>query len=319
MTAQLASARGAAVLAVLLLGVCATARAQPADSSFAAIQSKFKPGDTIAVVDRRGREFAGTLTRASPEGLVLVAAGVTYEIAATDIGRIETSGDPIWDGALKGLVFGAPMWGLGAAFICDDASSAGCAAGSLASAAEWVVPAMIIDRVHKGRTPAYTAKRWPKNAPVATVADLWLTIRSGDTIYITDRASLETAGVFQELSDSSVVLLVGGRRRAIPFSDVARVARRGDSLKNGAMIGAAVGFAAGLGMSNCDGCSPTTGDRFALAVVEAGLWSAIGMGIDALRTGRTVVYRPGDSRSTTFRLAPLIGSRRRGVLLSIGF
>ena len=77
---------------------------------------------------------------------------------------------------------------------------------------------------------------------------------------------------------------------------VARIQKRGDSLRNGAIIGAVVGVAMGIitaGISDCPGDHPgggCPGSRAALFLVSTGVYSAIGTGIDALIPGRTTLY-----------------------------
>ena len=97
------------------------------------------------------------------------------------------------------------------------------------------------------------------------------------------------------------MLLVDGAERRFETARVARIQKRGDSLRNGAIIGAVVGVAMGIitaGISDCPGDHPgggCPGSRAALFLVSTGVYSAIGTGIDALIPGRTTLYRGAES------------------------
>jgi hypothetical protein len=78
------------------------------------------------------------------------------------------------------------------------------------------------------------------------------------TVYVTDRQGQETKGKIVSWTDSAVVLRVDdGATRTFKTGEAVRIDLRGDSLKNGALIGAGVGLAIGLMTSaacwECDG------------------------------------------------------------------
>jgi len=116
------------------------------------------------------------------------------------------------------------------------------------------------------------------------------------TVYVLDNTGTETSGKFLRLNPDSIVLLVDGAERRFETARVARIQKRGDSLRNGAIIGAIVGVAMGIitaGISDCPGDHPgggCPGSRAALFLVSTGVYSAIGTGIDALIPGRTTLY-----------------------------
>ena len=92
------------------------------------------------------------------------------------------------------------------------------------------------------------------------------------------------------------MLLVDGAERRVEAPHVRRIDKRGDSLKNGAWIGAVVGAAfgaLGAGLSDCSrrhsggGCA---GERAALFLISTGTYAACGTAIDALIVGRTRIY-----------------------------
>jgi hypothetical protein len=121
-------------------------------------------------------------------------------------------------------------------------------------------------------------------------------------VYVLDRTGEETRGRLVSLTGSAVVLQMDTTRRTINLTDVVRIDRRGDSLKNGAIIGAVFGGAVGImtagGLADCpDARSDCPGTRVAMALVSTGVWSAIGAGIDALIPGRTLLWKPSSPQS----------------------
>lgn len=120
-------------------------------------------------------------------------------------------------------------------------------------------------------------------------------------VYVLDRTGEETKGRLVSLTGSSVVLQTDSTTQTFNLSDIVRIDRQGDSLKNGAIIGAVFGGVMGIftgGLSDCPSArSECPGSRVALALVSTGVWSAIGVGIDALIPGRTLLWKPSSSQS----------------------
>lgn len=135
------------------------------------------------------------------------------------------------------------------------------------------------------------ASRWPGLAPSRGVS----------TVYVVDDTGAETMGRLLRLSADSIVLLVDGAERQFDAARVRRIQRRGDSLKNGTIIGAVVGVALGLvagGLADCAGDDPSgncPGVRVAALLVSTGVYAAVGAGIDALIPGRTTLYQASAS------------------------
>ena len=124
------------------------------------------------------------------------------------------------------------------------------------------------------------------------------------------KSGREINGRLVELSDDAVRILVGGKARDLPLTDVQRIdIERSDSLKNGAVIGAIVlgGWCAlvcGQGLG--------TGAQLVPAVAaNAAVGALIGAGIDASRRERTTIYpRPALSERTGQSPRLLITYRR---------
>ena len=108
-------------------------------------------------------------------------------------------------------------------------------------------------------------------APVSALSDLWMRVRSGDRVFVTDAGGVETAGIFGKVSDSALTLVVDGQPRDIPSTSVREIARAGDSLKNGFFIGAAIGGSLwAIAAATCDDNAPPA--TMPLPGLPAGRW-----------------------------------------------
>jgi hypothetical protein len=112
------------------------------------------------------------------------------------------------------------------------------------------------------------------------------------TVYVTDVSGKETKGRLVSWTDSGIVLQTGKITKSFAQGEAVRVDLKGDSLKNGALIGAGVGavvggLVGGLG-GDCESCG---GDRVAAVLVSLGVYAAIGTALDALISGRTPLWR----------------------------
>jgi hypothetical protein len=135
------------------------------------------------------------------------------------------------------------------------------------------------------------------------------------TVYVMDRQGQETKGKILSWTDSVVVLRVDdGATRTFKAGEAVRIDLRGDSLKNGALTGAGVGLAIGLMMSAaCRECGG--GFTIPMTLATAGIYAAIGTGIDALITGRTPFWNAGSSQSTGGGLTFNISAQRRSAFV----
>lgn len=116
------------------------------------------------------------------------------------------------------------------------------------------------------------------------------------TVYVLDDTGVETSGKFLRLDPESIVLLVGGVEQRFEAARVRRIEKRGDSLRNGAVIGAIVGAVMGVlvaGLADCPGTDQDggcAGARTAGVLLSTAAYAAIGTGIDAWVVGRTTLY-----------------------------
>jgi hypothetical protein len=96
-------------------------------------------------------------------------------------------------------------------------------------------------------------------------------------------------GRLVSLDPDTVTLIVKDHQTSLPLSRVVRITvRRGDSVRNGAIIGAVIGGA--LCARTC-GQGLNSGGELPLAVaLSAGVWSLAGAGIDASHRREEVLY-----------------------------
>lgn len=115
------------------------------------------------------------------------------------------------------------------------------------------------------------------------------------TVFLTDLQGAEHRGQLIRVAPDEVVLLGAKGERTFRRSEITLIEKRGDSLKNGALIGASVGALGGLfaaGFSDCPmGRESCGGARVGFFTLSLATYIAIGVGIDALIKGRTVLYR----------------------------
>lgn len=139
------------------------------------------------------------------------------------------------------------------------------------------------------------------------------------TVYVVDDTGVETSGKFLRLDPDAIVLLVGGVERRFEAPRVRRIEKRGDSLRNGAVIGAIVGAAMGAltaGIADCPGSGGGScpGFRTTAFLFSTGIYSAIGTGIDAWVVGRTTLY---EASAAPRRSAGTLYGKRIAINLNI--
>jgi hypothetical protein len=165
------------------------------NEGFKQVQGRLRPGNTIFVTDRQGREVTGKLTHLSPASLVIVVNGNEREILFTDIGWIEKRGG-IGRGTL--IATGLSAW-LGMVSV-GTSCSPNCAGrkGLAVSFTFWPVSGCRRQRHHQiaafeSTTSAFYAE---------LVANIRAVVKTGSI----DQASVSTPAPMRELIEA-----VGGR------------------------------------------------------------------------------------------------------------
>jgi hypothetical protein len=155
-----------------------------------------------------------------------------------------------------------------------------------------------------------------------TFDQLRVLVRPGDKLTVIDDSGQRVEGRVSSLSSSALDLTVSGKPRQFLSTDINTIEKRGpDSLKNGALIGLAIG--GGIGAAGMIALAGTADNPAALVAVGAlmygGIGAGIGTGFDALIEGRRVIYARSGSTATTLTVAPMLTRSRKGVRLSLRF
>jgi hypothetical protein len=142
------------------------------------------------------------------------------------------------------------------------------------------------------------------------------------TITVVDDSGREINGRLLRFTPDSLTMAVEGRELLLDRQHVQSVYERGDALRNGTLIGllagAAFGIAGGVSGTDCGGyferARPcTAGEKARLVLVFGGAFGAIGAGIgagiDALKTGRRLLYQRPPSPQPASPPPPNILSR----------
>ena len=133
---------------------------------------------------------------------------------------------------------------------------------------------------------------------VGPFRELGAAVQEGDSVIVRDQAGNTVRGTVSGVSSSVLSVRVNGVAREWPATDVAEVRRRGDSWRNGALWGLAIGggTAAALGgytFALCGNVGGADCSRLKRQSVLLPLAAGVGIGllVDALRSGETVVYK----------------------------
>jgi hypothetical protein len=155
--------------------------------------------------------------------------------------------------------------------------------------------------------------------------ELRFKVKAGDTVYITnDGGQSEQKAQILDLSPSSLAVSIGGVRRDLGESNVARIRQRlPDSKKNGALIGFLVGAAGSVAMAQ--GLDSPDGSCRASCIganvlYGGGIGALIGLGIDALIQGRKDIYARSARRSSLdFHVHPSVTSQAKTLNMALRF
>jgi hypothetical protein len=155
---------------------------------------------------------------------------------------------------------------------------------------------------------------WGGAAPASAQATFGQVRAKGTpTVYVTDRAGQETQGQLITFSESQITIKTGALTKTFTADQVSLIERKGDSVKNGAIIGAVIGAIGGIGAAagicsedhtNGRSCAGTAA---AVTLIGTGFYAAVGAGIDALIPGRQRIWpagKPGKAGGIAFSFSP---------------
>jgi hypothetical protein len=109
-------------------------------------------------------------------------------------------------------------------------------------------------------------------------------------VYVTDHEGRVTRGRLIELDRHRLALTTSEGPRSFTVNDVRKIERRGDSLKNGAIIGALVGILPAILSLQGSSGDLSAGETALWVLGGVAVYSALGVAVDALIVGRTTVY-----------------------------
>jgi hypothetical protein len=155
--------------------------------------------------------------------------------------------------------------------------------------------------------------------------DLRTHVEPGASVLVTDTSGKVTAGTIEDVSPSSLTLLVDGVRRELQETQVKQITHRhGSQAKRGALIGLGTGVGAGLAFvgiaGGCNQDPECSGTMFAAVLYTAALGTAAGTAIGwSIRKSDVIFLAPLVPESARLTLSPIASKTRRGVALSISF
>lgn len=152
-------------------------------------------------------------------------------------------------------------------------------------------------------------------------------------VIVIDEAGIEASGRLVLLTADELTIAVDdGRNQTFPRSRVNAVFQRGDSVKNGALIGFLAGAAMGLGARNDEGCwnaqltvrrectaTEKVGFTAGVSLVLGGIGAGIGALLDKLNPGRRLLYERPKVPPTIISVKPLLTASRVGLSMGMSW
>lgn len=147
--------------------------------------------------------------------------------------------------------------------------------------------------------------------PSESFADVGLKVKIGQDVIVRDAQGRELQGRLTALTPSALEIATQGGLRWFAQTDIRELARRGDTVLNGAVIGSGAGATLGALTFGSFSGEFRAGDAAAAGLIFGAVGAGIGLLIDAMIEGRTVVYRSGR------RLAVMPVATRHGASVQV--
>ena len=154
----------------------------------------------------------------------------------------------------------------------------------------------------------------------ASFTDLQFLVAPGDRVTVVDTAGTQTKGRISELDGSTLSIRSGDGQRRFRVDDVVVIRqRKQDSVRNGVIIGAAIG--AGLGVIAELSCGAR--DEYCgytgIATIGSAIWGTfVGVTADLLHSTPREVFRRGpDGVSKSLTVSPLVAPRGAGAQVAL--
>jgi hypothetical protein len=156
--------------------------------------------------------------------------------------------------------------------------------------------------------------------PATTLGGLETLENGNERVTVTDTAGRQFSGTLADVSETQLALKTSGETRQFSAQDIRSVrVRKGDSLRNGTLTGAAIGGGVTSLIFLDNECHD---DPFCYTVVGVwtGIGALIGMGVDALIHRNVVVYTaPPSGARREFIVVPFGGRNAAGLRLGVAF
>jgi hypothetical protein len=277
-------------------------------------------GDTVFVVERTQGASSGVVSRITSGELFVFVSGQERRLTKEDVAWIERSPDPVWDGAISGLLVGAAWGVVMAGFAAAGPSGpdplllffAFSGAGAAAGAA---VDASIRGKiVVYGKPPGYSFLRRP--VPVSSLGELWSRVPPGASIKVLDASVGERRGSFVKASSEALTIEIDSNELTIPTERVQLIQRRSYMPAQWTWIGMALGGTVGAVKKHDPYNIHAKREDAGKGVLAGGV---LGYVVSAAAVRYTDVYRPASSTTPGAVVWPVVGSGRRGVALTVTF
>jgi hypothetical protein len=162
-------------------------------------------------------------------------------------------------------------------------------------------------------------------APASTLQELQPRLQMNDTVRVEEIDGSRVQGKVESVSGSALRIRVKGESREFRQPEILSVKKQyNDPVKNGVILGAAIGGTAGaiIGVIVsdvfCDGCGNyKAGGALTVGVLGAGIGAGTGALSDWLRKGYKTEF--SQSRTAGFNVSPIFSKTAKGVSVAIRF
>lgn len=178
--------------------------------------------------------------------------------------------------------------------------------------------------------------------PVPSIPEDFSGMTQGRELIVVEESGVETTGRLVRVTPDTLTMTIEGRIHTFTRQQVTTIFERGDSVKNGAVIGlvagAAIGLTAGASKTTCGRdnvgiglitaylyYSPCTlNERVSQGLREGALLGVLGAGlgaaVDALIPGRRVLYeKPQRTAGAAISIAPSLSLSAVGLQASVSW
>ena len=326
------TSRPQSLLLALIVNLCAmsVASAQPMTDS-GDLSTFVGAGRTFIVVDAAGRETRGKALRFTPEQLTMMVGAAEVSFDRQNVTAVYERTNSVKKGLIIGLLSG-PALALAAVLSGDDGQLILLGAvvfSGIGAAVGTTIDALIPER--------HLVYGMPRKA-FSRLEDL-TTLGSGRTMIVADASGGEAEGQLLSLSSDGLTMTVDGQDRIFTLQQVAALYERGDSIRNGMIVGFLAGTGAGFvaGIMKDDCVQPSFGGPGTFTPLDcyadqkvghgvkvgalAGLAGAgIGAVFDKLIVGRRLLYQSQHpAPRATITVAPSLGVSRIGLLTRVSW